>query len=228
MRYLAAVAIVVAPLAYVLLAKGPEAPTSEARAIVQDEKPGVAAERADEEALAELGPASERTDHVSQSVEDVTHVPDEDAGRGVVSDAGVHRTSPVEALEKAYKHVQSMPQGSAYEEAEAENVLLIVSIRTILDARGDFEVSIPGEQYWLDSDPLPPDTYLWVGNGRRYRVAADEFPELREITELLGGQGQTTQQIDPHERGTHLDQLLRDQIALRYEEALGVARSMAD
>ena len=137
---------------------------------------------------------------------------------------GVPVESPrAQALSKASGFTLSMPQRSIKEQAEAANILLQVSIITILDIRGDFIPIASGVPY---NGPFPPETINLINNGRCYNVSIFEFPEFHEITEILRGRGKTVTASDPSAFGTSLDPLLKDQIALRYEEARGLALSV--
>lgn len=128
--------------------------------------------------------------------------------------------SRVQHLDKAKRHVDQMPRRSAREEAQAANVLLCASVMTILDARGDFVVAIPGVE---ERDTLPPRTHRLHTGERIYTFSAVDFPEYTEITEILRGRGTTVHGIDIEDFGTTLAPSLWEQVELRFQEARGLA-----
>ena len=131
----------------------------------------------------------------------------------------------VQILNKALRHSESMPQRSAMDKARAANILLTVCVTTILDARGDYIEVFPGTESGIT---VPAGSHCLFSGERRYDFRVDQFPEFSEIVEIIKGRGETVDDIDPNAVGTDLDEMLKVQIQLRYEEALALARSMHD
>jgi len=129
----------------------------------------------------------------------------------------------VRNLDKAKAHVDKMPQGDALEQARAANVLLIASITTILDSRGDFVLRLDGEAV----NGSPPPGYHTIASGQRvYKFSQDDFPEFTEVTRVW--RGKASRAALSEGEGEGLDIQLHDQIWLRFQEARGIAWSMAD